>query len=342
MLSLPLLLCGAEVDVTIPNPAAAGVTLAGTLSEPDSAAQKLPAVLLVSGAGPHDRNAAAAGHKPFLTLSNTLVQRGFAVLRVDDRGTGKSSDRFEGATTADLSTDAAASLEFLRSRSEIDPARIGILGHGEGAIIAAMLASKDPQIAFLVLLACPAVPGMDVLLAQTMQAENASGLPQEQIEMDAEIGSALYKLAAQGKSADEMRSALKRMSHDVPEFSLAAWKAQVPRLTNPWLRFFLNYNPATALEHVNSPVLALYGGRDLEVIAEQNAPEMDRTLKKAHNRHATVLVLPDLNYMFQKAKTGLGSEYQTIPEDISEVALHDIGLWLSRTAGEAGSPAGTP
>jgi hypothetical protein len=330
----------AEMDVTIPNPAAVGVTLSGTLSTPNSE-HKPPAILLISGAGPQDRDGTMAGHKPFLALAQYLTQRGFAVLRMDDRGTGQSTGKFEGATTADFATDAEAELTFLRSRPEVDSANVGVLGHGEGAIIAAMLAAKDPGLSFAVLLACPAVPGIDVLLAQTMQAETVSGLPQEQIEADAQIGSTLYKLAAEGKGEGDMEAALKKMSHNVPPFALASWKAQIPRLTNPWLRFFLTYDPATVLERVHCPVLALYGERDLQVLPEQNAPELERALKKAHNKEATVLQLSQLNYMFQTSKTGLGSEYATIPEDISPVALHDIGLWLVRvtSAHKADKPA---
>lgn len=318
-----------ELEVTIPNPSAPGVELSGTLTSPGGES-KFPAILLISGAGPQDRDGTLAGHKPFLVLADYLSRRGFAVLRVDDRGTGRSTGKFEGATTADFATDADAELKFLRTQPNIDPARVGVLGHGEGAIVAAMLASKDPGIAFAVLLACPAVSGMDVLLAQTMQAEIASGVPQEQVDLDAEIGSALYKLAAQGKSEADMQAALNKFARKAPPFAIASWKAQIPRFTNPWLRFFLNYNPATALEHVNCPVLALYGERDLQVLSEQNAPELERALKRAHNKQAAVVVLPNLNYMFQRAKTGLAAEYSTIPEDISPLALHDIGLWLAK------------
>ncbi len=329
-----------EADVTIPNPAAASVTLAGTLLTPDSG-NKVPAILLISGAGPQDRDGTFAGHKPFRVLADYLSHRGFAVLRMDDRGTASSTGKFESATTADFATDAQAELQFLRSRPEVDSAHVGLLGHGEGAVIAAMLAAKDQTIAFAILLACPAVPGINVLVAQTMEAETASGLPQEHIDLDAQIGSTLYKLAAEGKSEDDLHTALKKVSRGAPPFLVENWKAQIPRLTNPWLRFFLNYDPSSALEHVTCPVLALYGERDLQVLPDQNAPELERALKRAHNREVTVLSLAQLNYMFQTSKTGLGSEYPTIPEDISNVALHDIGHWLARVASSShsGSPA---
>jgi uncharacterized protein len=318
----------AELEVTIP--AATGITLAGVITKPETSDTKLPAVLLISGAGPHDRDESGFGHQPFRLLADFLTRRGMVVLRVDDRGTGKSTGRFDTATTADFAGDAAAELEYLRSRPEIDPARVGVLGHGEGATIAAMLAAKDPKIAFAILLACPAVPGIDVLVAQTAEAEAVSGVPEEQVEADADIGSTLYKLVAQGKSQEELESALKKASRGVPAPVVERWKSQIPRLTTPWLRFFLSYNPATALEHLACPVLALYGERDLQVLPVQNAPELERALKRAHNREATVRLLPELNYMFQRSRTGLAWEYAAIPEDMSSSALNEIGRWLTR------------
>jgi pimeloyl-ACP methyl ester carboxylesterase len=328
----------AELDVTIP--AASGITLDGTLTALQVPGGKLPAILLISGAGPHDRDETAAGHKPFLLLADFLTRRGMVVLRVDDRGTGKSTGKFDTASTADFAGDADAELQYLRSRPEVDSARVGVLGHGEGATIAAMLVAKDPKIAFAILLACPAVPGLDVLVAQTSEAETASGLPEEQIQADADIGSTLYKLAAQGKSANELESALKKASRGIPPAIVQSWKAQIPRLTSPWLRFFLTYNPSTALEHVSCPVLALYGERDLQVIPDQNAPELERALKRAHNREVTIRLLPQLNYMFQRSRTGLAWEYSAIPEDMSSVALNEIGRWLAKFAAPSG--AGKP
>jgi pimeloyl-ACP methyl ester carboxylesterase len=178
-------------------------------------------------------------------------------------------------------------------------------------------------------------------VAQTSEAQSASGLPQEQIQADADIGSTLYKLAGEGKSQHELESALKKVSRGLPPAVVQPWTAQIPRLTSPWLRFFVAYNPATALEHVTCPVLALYGERDLQVIPAQNAPELEQALKRAHNREVTIRLLPQLNYMFQRSRTGLAWEYAAIPEDMSSVALNEIGRWLSKFASavEAGKPS---
>jgi len=319
----------ADEDVEIANSAAPGVTLAGTLTRPNTGSY-FPAVLLITGAGPQDRDETTAGHKPFLVLADALTRRGMAVLRLDDRGTGKSKGKYEGATTQDFASDMQAGVEYLRTRSDIEADHIGLLGHGEGAIIASMLAAKDPKIAFLVLLAPPAVPGVDVLLEQTAQAEMAGGVPDDQIEADQAIGAELYKLVMEGKGEPELHAALKKFSKQAPQAVIQNWDRQIPRLENPWLRFFLSYNPATALEHVNCPVLALYGENDLQVIPQQNAPELEKALKHAHNHDVNVLMLPNLNYMFQTSKTGLGWEVGTITETFSPVALQAIETWLAK------------
>ncbi len=320
-----------EENVVVSNPAAPGVSLAGTFTKP-STDNKFPAVLLITGAGQQDRDESSAGHKPFLVVADYLTRKGIAVLRLDDRGFGQSKGKFEGATTQDFSSDMQAAVQYLRTRPDVEAKRVGLLGHGEGATIAAMIASKDPQIAFLVLLAAPAVPGQDVLLAQTEQAEAAAGLPDEQMEADREIGEQLYKLVADGKKESDLHQALKKYAKRVPEPVIQNWQQQIHRLDSPWLKFFLTYNPASALEHVTCPVLALYGENDLQVLAQQNAPELEKALKHAHNRDMTVLVFPNLNYMFQTSKTGLGWEYAAISETIAPTALDVIGKWVTKHA----------
>ncbi len=325
-----------QEEVSIPNPSASGVTLAGTFTKL-SVDRKLPAVLMITGAGQQDRNETTAGHRPFLVIADYLTRKGMAVLRLDDRGVGKSKGKFEGATTQDFASDMQAAVQYLRTRPDIDTKYIGLLGHGEGAIIAAMLASKNPQIAFLVLLSPPAVSGQDVLLEQTAQAEAVAGVPDEQIEADQKIGAQLYKLVAEGKKESDLKEALKKSSKRIPAPVLQNWQQQLHRLDNPWLKFFLTYNPATALEHVTCPVLALYGEKDLQVIAEQNAPELESALKRAHNRDITILVLPKLNYMFQTANTGLSGEYATIRETISPVPVELIATWLTKRTKQDGA-----
>lgn len=315
-----------EEDVSYANPAAPGVTLAGTFTEPRSGGP-FPAVLLISGAGPQDRDETISGHKPFLVLADYLTRRGVAVLRVDDRGTAQSTGNFDGATTQDFASDAEAGVHYLLTRSDVDAKHVGLIGHGEGAIIAPMVAVKLPQVSFLVLLACTAVPGEDVLLAQTEEAEAAAGVPDEQIEADERIGAALYKLVRAGKSEADLREALFSAPSSYKPF-IEHWQRQLHRLESPWLRFFLSYDPAPTLEKVMCPVLALDGERDTDVVPEQNIPAIKAALKRGHNHDATVRVLPDLNYMFESVKTG--AEYKSAPETMSPVALDVINSWIEK------------
>ena len=313
------------------NSRATDVHLAGTLTKP-STGGPFPAVLLISGAGPQDRDETVAGHKPFLVLADHLTRQHIAVLRVDDRGTGQSTGDFQTATTADLASDASAGVDYLASRKDIDPKRIGLIGLGEGAIEAAMIASSNPKlISFAVLLSGTAYPGEKVLIEQMSRAEAASGFPEEEVDADVRIARGLYKMVEQGRSESEMQQALNNVPEDYKQFA-EPWKRRVSQLQSPWLRFFLTYDPSKALEKMQCPVLALFGAKDMTIDPELNAKEMKSVFSHGHNREAKVKVLPDLNYLLQKAKTGLTSEYATIPETMSPNALDDITTWVAAQA----------
>ncbi len=318
----------AEENVSIANPEAESIVLAGTFTKPKGDGS-FPAVLLISGAGPQDRDETMAGHKPFLVLADYLSRRGIAVLRVDDRGTGKSTGKFNSATTQDFESDAEAELRYLTSRSDVDQHHIGLIGHGEGAIIGPMVAVKIPQVAFLVLLAGTAVPGEEVLLAQTERGEKEAHLPRERINADKKIGRMLYDMVREGKSEPELRAALFRYGESDAPY-IAMWQRQLHRLEAPWLRFFLSYDPASALEKVKCPVLALQGEKDTQVVADQNVPAMKAALARGGNKDFEVDLLPGLNYMFQTANTGLGWEYETIQQTIAPAVLEKIGGWIGK------------
>lgn len=315
-------------DVSYSNPNAAGVELAGTLTKPNTSSP-VPAVLLISGAGPQDRDETIAGHKPFLVLADYLTRRGVAVLRFDDRGTGASTGNFKDATTKDFASDAEAGFHYLMTRPDLDHKHIGLIGHGEGAIEAAMLAASNTQVAFVVLLNGTAVPGQEVLLAQTARAEEAADVPGEQVDADLRLGSGLYRMVEQGRTGEEMERALANVPENYRPF-VESWRRQIPRLQSPWLAYFLSYNPATALEKIQCPVLALFGEKDMTIDPEQNASAMKKAFTHGHNRDAKVKVMPGLNYLFQKANTGLATEYASIQETISPTALEAIGEWIPK------------
>ncbi len=318
-----------EEEVSYPNPKAEGVQLAGTLTRPRTGAP-VPAVLLIAGAGPQDRNETIDGHKPLLVLADYLTRHGLAVLRVDDRGVGQSTGDFHSGTTKDFASDAEAGVRYLITRKDVNQKHIGLIGHGEGAIVAPMVAAEMPQdVSFMVLLGGTAVTGDKVLLAQTARAESVAGVPPEQIDADLRIGAGMYKFVEQGRSQAEMRQALSNVPENYKPF-VEAWQRQIPKLDSPWLRFFLTYDPAPTLEEVKCPVLALFGEKDMTIDPEQNAKAMKNAFSKGHNHDAKIKILPELNYLFQKAETGLGREYATIAETMSPVALETIGSWISK------------
>jgi len=310
-----------QEQVQYVNAQAEGVKLAGTLTEPKEGGP-FPAVLLISGPGPQDRDETMAGHKPFLVLADYLTRHGIAVLRVDDRGVGKSTGDFKAATTQDFASDAEAGVRYLLTRSELNPKHLGLIGHGEGAIVAPMAAVQMPEVSFIVLLAGTAVPGYQVLIAQTERAEKAAGLSEEQIKADKRIGAALYKAVREGKKTVDIR--------DEDQPFAKPWEKQLPLMRSPWTRFFLFYDPAPTLEKVKCPVLALDGDKDMQLDPEQNIAAMKAAFARGGNPDVTIQLLPGLNYMFQKADTGLSWEYATISETISPTVLQIIGDWITK------------
>ncbi len=326
------------VDVTFPG-GADGVTLAGTLTEPEQEGAA-PGVVLVTGSGPQDRDETVAGHKPFLVLADALTRHGIAVLRYDDRGVGASTGDFATATTADFAADAEAAIRFLRSRDEVASDKVGVLGHSEGALVAAILASHEDGPAFAVLLAPPGVPGDEILLSQARRAMEISGGSEQAIDANVAARRALFATVKSGASDAEIRASLEKHAAavfgqaDPPPAMVATVLAQ---LTSPWMRYFMSYDPATALAHAKVPELALFGGKDTQVIPELNAPAVKEALAKS-GQDVTVEVLPGLNHLFQGSKTGAVAEYRNIEQTMSPKVLDRIATWIighmrSRSAG---------
>ncbi|NLJ80922.1 MAG: alpha/beta fold hydrolase, partial [Firmicutes bacterium] len=174
-----------EEEVVYPNQEA-GIDLAGTFTKPQGEGP-FPAVILISGSGPQDRNEEIMGHKPFLVLADYLTRRGIAVLRVDDRGVGASGGDFAAATTLDFATDVAAGVEYLQTRKDVNPDQIGLIGHSEGGLIAPLVASDNPAVAFIVLMAAPGLNGEEISVLQSALIQKADGIPEDQIEREVEL-----------------------------------------------------------------------------------------------------------------------------------------------------------
>jgi fermentation-respiration switch protein FrsA (DUF1100 family) len=318
----------ADEDVSYANKSA-DITLAGTLTIPANNCP-CPGVLLIAGSGQHDRDEALMGHSPFLVLSDYLTRKGIVVLRADKRGVGKSGGKYATATTADFASDAEAGIAFLKTRSEVNSHQIGLIGHSEGGVIAPIEAVENHDVAFIVMMAGSGVPGDEIIVEQTLLIAEANGASHEKAEKSASDERQLLVLVEQEKDDTELAKKLREYAGD--KVSDAMLNAQIKALTSPWFRYFIQYDPSTALKKVTCPVLALIGSKDLQVPAEQNLPAIRKALEAGGNKNAEVDELPGLNHLFQTAKTGSPNEYGQIEETMSPIALEKIASWILKQA----------
>jgi pimeloyl-ACP methyl ester carboxylesterase len=309
-------------EVSFPS-AAPGITLAGTLTKPQGEGP-FPAVLLVTGSGPQDRDETLVGHKPFLVIADHLTKLGYAVLRYDDRGVGASAGDFDSARMSDFVEDTLGALAFLRKEPGIDGARVGILGHSEGALVAARAADAVPGVAFLIFLAGPAEPMSDLLVAQAGALARSVGASSSEASAQEDLQRKLVDAARAAASPEAATAAVSGIlaGRGIGKDRAAAEAATV---VSPWFYEFVRYDPKADLEALTMPVLSLYGGKDIQVDAAVNAPLMRAALKNARSE---VTTLDTLNHLFQPADTGAIAEYGTIETTIDPTALAAIDLWL--------------
>jgi pimeloyl-ACP methyl ester carboxylesterase len=303
----------------------AGNTLAGTLTIPEGKGP-FPAVLLIAGSGPNNRDEALMGQKPFLVLSDYLTRRGIVVLRMDKRGVGKSKGNYGAATTADFANDAQAGVSYLKTRPEVDAKKIGLIGHSEGGEIAPIVAARDNDVAFIVMLAGPGVPGDQILAEQHRLIELANGVPAAKVAKDNADEKQILAMVEQGSDEATLEKKMRELSDGkMPEAQIGL---QVKTLTSPWFRYFLTYDPAPALRQVKCPALVLNGSLDLQVPPAQNLSPIRKALTDAGNTHFEIVEVPGVNHLFQDAKTGSPIEYGQIEETMSPVVLAKIATWV--------------
>jgi len=319
----------------------AGIELSGTLTVP-AGDGPFPGVVLVSGAGPHDRNASMMGHKPFLVLADHLTRHGIAVLRYDERGVGSSGGEFDEATPTDFASDARAAATRLRNDPRMDDRRVGVLGHSEGGLAALIAADESQRIAFVVMLASPAAPGLESILASTQATALIHGRPRPVIEANLRIFEAIGRIVIE---EDDRRVAEERMRDAIEDeladldpavrsalgFSNAVTTQLIEQFNRPGTRFVLAFDPRPVLKRINVPVLALYGGRDPLSPHDLHASAARSALAESGDGHATVEVLDGLNHLFQEAGTGSPAEFGQIAQTMSPVAMDAISKWIMRS-----------
>jgi len=325
-----------QVEISVVN-SAANLRLAGTLTLPRTRGP-FPAVLLIPGSGPQDRDETIMRHRPFLVMADSLARNGIAVLRMDKRGSGRSTGNLEQANCPDFARDAAVCVRYLEGRAEIDPRHIGLIGHSEGGIIAPMAANDSPDIAFVILLGAPAVRGDQVIAEQITQMARLLGIPAEiqarSRALEERFGAILRQEDKPATARKRMRDALKEQESGLTGSQRLAFeqmnRRRIDEALTPDARFLMTYDPGPALRKLRCPVLALAGELDMQVSPSQNLPALAEALEGGGNTDYEIIKLPRLNHLFQGARTGSPSEYLGIPETLSPQVSDLISAWILR------------
>ncbi|MDR2429335.1 MAG: lysophospholipase [Puniceicoccales bacterium] len=316
----------------------ANITLSGTLTLPQREGA-FPVVILISGSGPQNRDEEMFGHKPFLVIADHLTKNGIGVLRYDDRGVGRSGGNFAVATPADFATDAESAIAYLKTLKGIDAKKIGLAGHSEGGSIAPMVACKSGDVAFVVLLASPGIRGDRLLLMQQKLIGEASGVRDEILQKSEVAHREIFDIVIRSDDLARLKNDLTGHIRKVFKENPAVKKpvgmgeedfirAQVEAIATPWMQYFVRYDPATALGKARCPVLALNGGKDLQVPAKANLKAIKEALAKGGNTRVETAEFQNLNHLFQECTTGHPNEYAIIEQTFSPAALDVITKWI--------------
>jgi hypothetical protein len=318
------------------------ITLAGTLTLPPTGGP-FPAVVLITGSGPQNRDEEVFGMKPFRLIADDFTRKGIAVLRCDDRGVGGSTGNTRDSSSAEFADDALAEVAYLKGRSEIDKARIGLLGHSEGGIVAPIAASRSSDVAFIVLLSGTAVTGERILYAQSEALNRAAGATDEAIRLNAEIQKLSFAAVRSNTGWDQLGEQIRTVLKSVMDAAPVAQRlpadkqealiktrvdAQIAGIRTPWFKFFLDYDPAPTLQKVKCPVLAIFGERDLQVPVALNRDPMEQALKSGGNKSYTIEVMARANHLYQDAKTGAVQEYTTLKKEFVPELLPMLTSWI--------------
>lgn len=321
-------------DVFFKNPDA-DITLAGTLTMPREQGS-FPAVVMITGSGPQNRDEEILGHKPFLVIADHLTRHGIAVLRFDDRGVAQSEGDFSSATSYDFATDVEAAVAYLRTRDEIDHSKIGLVGHSEGGIIAPIVAARNPEkIDFIVLLAGTGVRGDRLLLEQQQLIGRAMGMSPEEMEKSSSINQQAFDMILNIQDTESLKSSLLLLleqnieESDVPGGLPKDQYIQqlLQQTTSPWMLTFLRLNPTVYLEKVQCHVLAVNGSNDLQV-PPSNLQAIEVALHRGGNTKVTLKEFPGLNHLFQECETGSPSNYAAIEQTFAPEVLEKMSSWI--------------
>lgn len=306
---------------------------------------KYPAVIIISGSGTQDRDGSMMGHKLYWVLADYLTKNGIAVLRVDDRGAGKSSvgTDINNKTSLDFSYDVETSLNYLETRADVDKKHLGLIGHSEGGMIAPMVVARRKDVSFIVLWGGPGVSGAQILTDQSVHALKQQGLDSATLTAYGQLHLQILNLFATSATQEDLdkniRPVFEGWKKNQTQKTLDALNIHGDAMENVfktynslynsgWLRFFIGYDPAPMLSKVKCSVLAVNGEKDTQVLAAENLGRINEVLTKSGNKDFKTVTIPNLNHFLQTATTGDPSEYDKIDETMSPVALNIICTWI--------------
>lgn len=301
--------------------------------------------ILITGSGQQDRDETIMGHKSFAVIADALSSQGIAVLRIDDRGIGKTTGNFDTSTTRDFALDVEAAIDFLKTRKDVDLDRIGLIGHSEGGMIAPMVAAKRKDVNFIVLLAGPGIPIIDLMTEQVEAVARSKNSPAALVK----AGSQLFRLAAQTINSNKDTVAVRQKiiqqvedwasktdkalleAMELPDAATrkAYVNAQVDALLSPWYRYFLAFDPSVWLKQVRCRVLALNGEKDIQVAAGANLAAIRQSLQSGRTDY-TVTSRPGLNHLFQNCKKCTVEEYGELEETFDPATIQLIIDWIKK------------
>ena len=311
----------------------ANITLAGTVTYPNDKTN-CPVVILLTGSGSQDRDEALFGQKPFLRIADRLSANGIAVLRFDDRGFAQSEGDLSTATSYDFVTDALAAYEYMKNYPGIDSKKIGMIGHSEGGSLAVMAAAENKDIAFVVMLAGPALPGDDILCLQAAAITRASGMPEDFIETDSKMRLGIFSIIKNEPDNEKASAQITEYVNGLPGYPEDHKKMTIDGFVkgalNPWMRAFISFDPAPYLAKITCPVVAFWGSKDLQVPAKENSDALTNIIYKHKKNNFSIVNIDGVNHLFQDAETGLMTEYSNTEKAVmNDETLDKMQDWLN-------------
>lgn len=305
-----------------------------------------PAAVLITGSGAQDRDETIMNHKLFAVLADHLTRKGYIVLRVDDRGIGKSTGIFSEATSEDFAKDVNSSVDYLLSRKEVNKNKIGLIGHSEGGMIAPMVAAARKDINYIVLLAGPGVKIIELMAAQNEAIARSSGMSDQALKeikplftkvvttiMESKDSSSAHTAVTyitENWAASTKKEILEEMDFDAVNKRKEYINEMVEQFQSPWFKYFIRFNPATYLEKLRCKVLAINGDKDVQVLSAQNLPGIKAALKKSKVKNYEIKEMPGMNHLFQTCLKCTVNEYGELEETIAPAALETICSWLDK------------